>query len=360
MSPQIADGVYLDLPMADYVRDRALSGSAFKKLPINPPDWQWEHGDNPLYREPQSEARDLGTAVHKAVLEGIDAYDAEYAAEPNRDAYPGAIETVDELRDWLRPHKERDPNGVKLSGTKDALFAQCQAIAEARGEHLAYWPTLRDELIGDRIVMRAHEDANIRLLHRLVHADPVYSKLLSDGLAEVSIFWTEDGVRYKARLDWLRATAIVDLKTFARVSPRGLLRGFLADRIDHGDDMQAVHAARAVAKIATLDAIAFGDDASERIAKLQRIAAGEKVFVWLGLRVMGGPTALAVRFDKGTLVWAAAEQKIGAAVAAFREYRARFGDALWIRSEGLIEPDVYDWPSYATDVPDAWKTERLP
>ncbi len=75
------------------------------------------------------------------------------------------------------------------------------------------------------------------------------------------------------------------------------------------------------------------------------------MFVWLGVRVGGGPTALAARFDQGSLIWAAAEQKIAQAVAAYRDYRARFGMDVWVNSAGLVAPDIADWPFWATEVP---------
>ena len=357
-----SDGVYLDMPFSDYLADRALSGSAFKKLLVSPPDWWWEHRDNPLWREPVSDARDLGTAVHKAVLEGMAAYEAVYAAEPDRALFPDALDTARDMSAWIKRRNEEllasgehdakgKPLRLNVSGSKDDLAQRIRDHADAYGMDVTFWADLEAELIGGREVMRRHEDQTVRLVEGFLRRDPVYAKLLSDGLPEVSIFWTDGDIRYKARIDWLRPTAVIDLKTFGRPSPRGLIKGFLADRIDHGDDLQAVHAIRAVHRLADLDVIASGPAAQARIDHLRRLAIGAKVFVWLGVRVGGGPTALAARFDQGSLIWAAAEQKIAQAVAAYRDYRARFGMDVWVNSAGLVAPDIADWPFWATEVP---------
>lgn len=338
LPPPLEDGVYTDLPMGRYLYDDALSGSAFDKLERNPPDWKWEHPSNPLYEpDEDSKARILGTICHKVLLEGVEAYEAEYCVKPDIKDHPDALDTLPQLKAWLA---ERDQ---KVSGTKPELIERVLA----HDPRAKVWEAYCDGVINGRTAIGFKLHAQAMLLRTFVESDPVYSKLLSGGLPEVTIVWTEDGVRYKSRIDYLRSTAIVDVKTFGRPPRRTLIRDFLADRVSHGDDKQAVHNFRAAQQLPRL--LKEGRATAptrEKLEALERIAAGQKVFVWLGLRVGGAPCGLAVRFDQGTIPWGWAEQKIAHAVAQFKIYREKFGSDVWIRSEGMVMPELSHWPSW--------------
>jgi len=406
-----ADGVYVGLDEWRYLDDRALSASAFKKLRANAPDWWWEHHSNPLYTAMASDARAMGTAVHKAVLEGMDAYEAAYCVEPDKGQHPAALDTADDFRNWLRQRNEQiqatsdwqPPRKLPATGDAKALAdliaseiaahdlpplrgdekrPDLLAWIRARNERIAedhppppavhplngakdelvervleidprapVWARIADELIAGRQVLKPREDMYVRLVEGFLRRDPQYAKLLSGGLPELTVFWTEEQesgppVRMKSRIDYLRKTAIVDLKTFGRSYERGLTRGVLADRVGHGDTMQAVQAARAVEAAQGFLAEGKVHGAPEQIALLEKILPGEKTFVWLCVRVFGAPTATAPRFDKGTIPWGIACSHIEEAIAEFKHYRDRFGDAMWIRSDGVHQPDISDWPSW--------------
>lgn len=365
------DGVYLGLPEHAYLADRALSASAFKKLLANPPDWWWEHASNPLYEPPFSDARALGTAAHKAVLEGLHAYEATYCAEPDPALHPGVLDTQRDLQAWIERANaeialagELNDKGKPLkfsrSGTKPELVERVREIAERFGMAAQFWEEIRDAIVAGRTVMRPKDDLTVRLVEGFIRRDPQYAKLLSGGLPEVTVFWTEEReighseqfetVRCKARLDYLRATAIVDLKTFGQSYQRGLVRGVLADRVAHGDTMQAVHATRAVeAAQRFLEQGRVVGSSTAELDTLAKILPGKKAFVWLCVRVGGAPTAIAPRFDDGTIPWGVAVQQIDEAMDAFCDYRRRFGDEMWVRSEGVMTPDITEWPSWMVE-----------
>jgi hypothetical protein len=57
-----------------------------------------------------------------------------------------------------------------------------------------------------------------------VSAHPVARQYLVDGESEVSLFWNEDGVACKARIDLLRPNAIIELKTTRDPAPVAFAR----------------------------------------------------------------------------------------------------------------------------------------
>lgn len=343
-APLLDLGVYTDLPMWKYLADPGLSGSGFHKLGANPPEWRWARPDNPLYKEPlDSAAKMLGTVCHKVLLEGLEAYEAEFCPKPDKKEHPDALDTADDLKAYCAEH------GLKVSGKKDELIDRVLA----HNPRAKIWDVFCEGIIAGRTPIGFDMHAQALLLDKYVRENPDYSKLLSGGLSEVSIFWEEDGVRYKSRIDYLRPTAVVDVKTFGRPPMRSLIRDFLADRVSHGDDMQAVHNWRAAQQIPLMLKEGRGVSASrEKLDLLERIADRPKVFIWLGLRVNGPPCGLGVRFDAGTIPWSYAEQKIANAVKNFRDYRERFGDGIWVRSEGIITPEAALWPSWGGEIPE--------
>src|SRR5689334_7216613 len=55
----------------------------------------------------------------------------------------------------------------------------------------------------------------IEIAAKMIECHPENKKLITGGYPEVTIVWHEDGIRFKARVDYLRPKAMIDLKTFA-------------------------------------------------------------------------------------------------------------------------------------------------
>ena len=181
---------YLDgLPARDYHALPSLSSGGVRKLLRSPAHYLVERTRE---HEP-TEAMRIGTAVHTLVL------------EPERSAEVVAM-----------PEFNMRTNAGKA------------AAAEWRAEHpdaQAFKPEVFDR------IQRAAE---------AVRAHPAASRLLSDGVAERSLFWRDaaEGIDCRARFDWHREDGgIVDLKTAADASPAGFSRAIGS----HGYHIAAAH-----------------------------------------------------------------------------------------------------------------------
>ena len=165
--------VLADMPNEEYQAHPALSSSGAKKLllPSCPAifDWERQHG------EEHKREYDLGSAAHTLLLGSgpepfvIDA--ADYKTKAAREQRDAAYERGDVP---LLPHE----------------FDAVQEMVAA---------------------VRNHATAG---------------ELFSEGKAEVSLFWTDPatGVPCRARPDWLRDDAIVDLKTTNSVAPQHIAK----------------------------------------------------------------------------------------------------------------------------------------
>ncbi|MBI1188274.1 MAG: hypothetical protein GC206_13250 [Alphaproteobacteria bacterium] len=369
----IADGIYVGLSMDDYVRDPALSGSAFRTLLTEPAELTWKSEANPLYIRPErakDRTRLRGSAAHCAILEGLAAYEARYTVKPE-----GGLSSLSDLKGWLSAKRAawieasfdgkltaREKDAIKQTGERADLIARIHAI-DASVE-------IFDPETDGREVLHPADDQYVRLLERYVRLDPQFAPLVS-GLAEVSIFWTETvngrPVRFKARPDAMIGgamnAAITDVKTFGRAPTRGTslrehcvrLAGF------NGFDLQAVHNARAGEILAAwmhatgknAPNISYPAGRDPRAALHELAAAWVKtppVFHWLFLRIGGAPAGVAIPFRKSDGQWHEAERQIASAIATYIDFADRFGEGeLWFDRGGVQEIETWDWPLAATE-----------
>lgn len=365
-----ADGIFLDLPLEAYLRDDALSGSKFKTLLSGcPADLMWQSEANPLWLKPTpASSRPLlrGSASHCAILEGLDVYAQRYVVKPD-----GVLSSTADLKRFLSEERARrkeasldgklskeDAQAVKQTGERDDLVARVRAI----DPKVSIWEP--DE---DATTLTAQDDEYVRLLEGFVRVDPVFGPLVSGGLPEVSIFWTDErGQRFKARPDYLKPGTLLDIKTFGRPPGRGAeLRSYcVAQAGFNGYDLQAVHNISAVREAAkryfVLDSFAIqgvGAHVSERARLLEEMLRGadKMVFRWLFLRMGGAPTGISIPFRESDGQWQEAARQIEDAVSIAREFSQRFKPGeLWLATHGEKEIQDMDWPLAAT-----WPTRRL-
>jgi hypothetical protein len=175
------DAVVLDLPHDQYLAHPALSASGAKVLvrPGGPARFRHER-DNP---RPPTDAMDLGTAAHAAVL----------GTGP-------AIAVVD-ADSWRTKAAQQQRDQARAEGLVPMLFADARKVADMAA------------------ALRAHPIAS-----RLLHPDT--------GAPEVSLFYRDPqyGVDRRCRVDWLRdpdpngRLLLVDYKTTKSADPAAVDR----------------------------------------------------------------------------------------------------------------------------------------
>jgi hypothetical protein len=205
-----APGIYFGMPAEEYHADPAFSTSGVKDILVSPLTYWVNSALNPDHEPPEESVfMGMGTAFHTRLLEGAEVFTERYAVLPSKDDHPDAIDGGDAIR-----AKCKDL-GVSAGGT---IAAMCERILEKEPDALL-WPVILaefkaanegKELIGADLARRIDTSA------RIVECHPSARKALGGGYPEVSIFWVdpETGIRMKCRVDYLKARAGIDLKTF--------------------------------------------------------------------------------------------------------------------------------------------------
>lgn len=244
------EGIHFGLDEADYHSDISLGSGSIRDLATNPIYYWRESWMNPLREEPaETPALLYGRALHCLVLEGPAAFSSRYAPTLVPADYPDACVTADDIKERLRgvDASVRKELGIKLSDGKELLIEHLRKVDASA----VVW----DELVG--VYRDECADAGVTIIPNAMHSEviqaaayilsePTVANAFTGGAAEVSLFWTQDGVPMKARLDKLRlgkgakpgtyTGLVVDLKSFTNtmgVAPeRAVERSLMNTRLD--------------------------------------------------------------------------------------------------------------------------------
>lgn len=296
------DGIYFGLPEDQYHSDPALGSSDLKKLRESPPTYWFESPYNPLWEPSKTTpAKMLGTARHKLVLEGVDAFKARYAP--------------------------RFHNGSTREG-------------KAENDDIA-----RSGKIG----LKFDEFSQIMQSGAMIRSNPSIKDAFAGGCgSEVSIFWTaEDGIRRKARIDYWKMNASVDLKNVANEYRRDFRTACRGAISTYRYDMQAAHYARARASAVKLwgDGLVFGD--YDRKVVEPCIHDRPVAWVWIFYQTAGAPLTWGTVLSPANPILEAATADIEIAEDNLKAFMDRFGpDTPWIIDEPLSELDMNDLPAW--------------
>lgn len=332
----LEDGVYFGLSEADYFAEDALGSTDIKDLARSPADWWWYSKHNPLRPEPEaSDGKRFGSALHKALLEGLDVYEAAYFIRPP--APEGALKTVDDLRSKLEllgvPYKK--------SARKDDLIA---ILLDASPGCVIYdvWASQFD---GDpREEISEKWDQAIRIMAKIVASHPQLKSAFIGGAPEVSVFYTMDGVRRRARFDYLKPQGLFDLKSISNWRGDDFSKACLKQIAYFGYDVQASDYIDARAQMVKLmrEGRVFGEVNPALPEEL--LKARDSLFVFVFMQTIGSPRALPIVFPQGNIVHETGQRVKAKGLENYVAYRDRFGlENMWVEIDELWQPSLDDW-----------------
>jgi len=269
-------GIYFAMPEEKYHAIPAASTSHLKELAVSSMN-AWASSWLNLDRiEREEKFFNYGKAIHSFILDGEQAYLDRYAIDLDQAEYGDALVHTNQIRDAIGKFTTTKP--VTPKGTKQELIDQLAELGQLHGSEVnldASVPALKTQIrqfdeetpetpirkiyeededgnqiarpaskpdwiaqlltlnpkakVWDKIVadyraqhlgkefLDAQSDRRIRIAAKMIMAHPEIGPLFHKGFPEVSIFWycKKTGAPMKARIDWLRLNAIIDLKSFS-------------------------------------------------------------------------------------------------------------------------------------------------
>lgn len=217
----LAEGIYFDLPEDKYHGDISLGSGSIRQLAKCPIYYWRDSWMNPFREEPnETPALLYGRALHCLVLEGVEEFQKRYRRTPTPDDRPDALKTADDIKARLKAL------GGKVSGAKADLIERLREL----DPDTLFWDDILDQFNAacarDRATaLKPETHADIIQAAQYITAEERVRAAFQNGVPEISLFWTVDGVPLKARLDYTRlgkngkkpVGLVTDLKSFANI-----------------------------------------------------------------------------------------------------------------------------------------------
>lgn len=210
----LADGVYLDLPEAEYFEQDALGSTDLTRLWQHSEGWWWQSRYCPRATREATKAQTFGRGLHCRLLEGPEAFEARFAIAPDPTEIEGLLRTSEDILAALDAAGAPRPSS---KARKSDLIEMAKIYCPDRKVWDLVLEAFRDAA-GDREVLTAEEAEDIALMCEVAREEPNMAAVMDTeagvSLTEVSVFWTLPcGTRLRYRFDKILPDGNVDLKT---------------------------------------------------------------------------------------------------------------------------------------------------
>lgn len=344
-------GIHFGLPAAEYHSDPGLGSGSQKEIALDATEFQW----NRLHEEDvETEALLWGRGIHCRTLEGREAFIKQFVRGPTQDEYPGVLVLMADLRAHckaldIKAGKTKAETIARIREWDTTIPIWDEIEAKFEAETAASGRTLLPATVMTQIETAAiwmQQDKNL--------TQDMRDGTFVTGASEVSIFYEDNGVRLKGRLDKLLEHAIVDLKSF-RPGPGwqniypfvNKILGRCIAQLRY--DLQAASYMRAWDHARELyeSGCVFGASDAEQNLLKKAMAAEKLKWIWVLVKNAGAPQCFVREFDHNAFAFSGAIATIEAAIDKYRANVLKFGiDKDWIPDNPADMLSDADLPSY--------------
>ena len=196
-------------------------------------------------------------------------------------------------------------------------------------------------------VLGGEDYDRIRIAGWLIAQNPDLAAAFEGGMPEVSVFWTEDGVRMKARFDYLKARGIGDLKSIRNIYGKPFAEACRTAIASYRYDVQAAHYLLGRGEIARFveDEQVYGDHDRDW---LKRVAATKQFgFQFVFFQAESAPNVLSYSVSPGSPILEFAQRDRTVAVETYTKYLAEFGtQQMWSMRQPVSELELSEMPNW--------------
>ncbi|MCP4900074.1 MAG: hypothetical protein GY906_24150 [bacterium] len=348
------DGLFFDLDEAWYHAEPRLSNSGIKWLMVSTLDFWIRSWLNPNRPEDEdTEPKRIGKAYHRRIVEGRALFEKSYAPKLDISDYGHVLRTSEEIKAALQdkdlPRTGNKAQLIKRLREADPSVPLWSSIEAAYKESNAGKEFLDRDLM-DRIEIAA----------AMVEKHPTVSKCFQGGYPEVSILWTDEetGVKMKARLDYLKAQAIIDLKTYSNVYDRPIDRAISTAMANGRYHIQAAIYSHAVERAKEMvhdgKIVCCQNDVDDRWLKQfvnhPHAESEPHTFVFVFQQQGIAPVARAKIMPREMTTmdigWRVAQEQM----QIFAQCQKKFGADPWIDETPIESFDDESFPNYMTEM----------
>ena len=290
------DGIYFDLPDNQYHAEKRLSSSGLRDILDNPTYFWFNSNLNPLREEKPSEAMTDGKIFHAMILEG-EKFDKKFKVTPPE------IEALNKNSNEFKIWKSAQTLEIVPNYKYKKLKLICDYLSQ-------------DEQLLD-------------------------CKIFKGGFSEVSILWTENGIERKARIDYLKPTSIIDLKSFVKTK-KSPISSFVSQYFfSFKVYLQLIYYKRAVLFALNNDLPVFGT--KEQVEFWEAMKGIEDLLTMAVFVNRELPQSVVKVFRQADCpdLWRLGEKQIAQGEQTFIEYMEKFGaKKAWLQSNDISPEEM--------------------
>lgn len=344
----IQEGIYFNMPFDEYLAIPCLSSSGIKNLLISPDDFWSNSWMNPD-REDLTVAKqhyEEGKAYHKRILEGKEAFYAQYAPAWEDDGDVAILRTGKEIEAALRAC------GAKISGTVGEQAMRLRdADPKVRIKHIEVLD--HNAQYKDREFISAKLIRYIEYSTRRIECDPETKTFFIGGHSEVSIIWYDEDYQtwFKIRFDYLKVGPGCDLKTFANIMDQNLDRAVKNTMWGRRYFIQAALYLNGndYGKQFAASGKVFGYTGDPRWIDVYAKTPCDR-FNWVFQKKGIAPVAVPGYITKGSGLHRVGIERVAEAVETYRRCMETFGTGQWLASIKPIHFDHNEMPTYTENL----------
>lgn len=343
-------GVYFGMPDETYHAIPLLSASGMKNLLVSPMDFWARSWMNPWREEDEqdSEAKTLGKAYHKRILEGPAAFDAAYA-QPFTCTEDGVLDGTKAMQAYLKDIGVKGYSGKN----KDELTAMVLA-ADPMAKLLHVMEEDYKASHPGKIFLPERHLRKIELAARMIELHPYLKYYFVGGQPEVTVIWhdADFDMLMKARFDYLKVNAINDLKTFANMMNKGIEKAVYGAMASGKYHVQAALYLRASDAMKPLmrEGHVYGTDGIDPEWLAAVAAAPEHCFNFLFQQKGPAPVSIGAAFSRDDNMYHVGVSCVFDAVEKYKRCLQTFGTDPWVDMRDPIVLQAGQYPNYAMDI----------
>lgn len=354
-------GIYFGMDEDAYHAIPALSTSGIKMLAASPmlywaktpwlnPEWaELKREEEERRRRLGQDHFDIGHAYHCRILEGREAFAARFVPALDRADYPDALVTVDDI-------KAAFPEGIKPKGkSKREVFEHLRSL-DGTAE---LWDDIKAAHEAEhegKCFVPAKVIAQLEKAAAMIERDPELNQALTGGYPEVSLFWRcpRTGVPMKARADYLKIKAVVDLKTVQNSHEESIENAIRRDIANRRYAVQPSVYLEGVEVVRKLVSEAYGrvEGSPDQLkwAGLWSLHRGDTEWLWIYQQKGVAPVARGLFYPTRGSTKAICDGIVSMMKGRLRQFSDAFGCDPWIDSKPIYDLADEDLPPWATDI----------
>jgi len=352
-------GVYFGMPDEVYHSLECLSATGMKKLLVSAMDF-WAESWMNQYKETdakESEAKKIGKAYHKRILEGVAAFADSYANKFNV-ADLDVLYTEKDLAKELRRLRDTGlPVLVTTKGKEDAIERVLTYNPAAKIYDVMLAEYLEDNpgvtFLDEKLMRR------IELAAKMIECHDDLKYYFAGGYAEVSVIFVDPdtGILMKARYDYLKIGAVNDLKTFENTLEKEIGKAIYAAIASRKYHIAAtfylwsVDIARELMRAGEIFVWDGTPTPDPRwVQAFIQTEPESHVFNWVFQQKGNAPVSRGVEFPRDDRAYNQAIEAINDAKRAFLRNTSLYGDLPWVDTTKPTRFSSDECPSYINDI----------